>query len=539
MFFTHLILGTFSLFNFDEMKTNQPLKTDFLVIGSGIAGLVFALKSAEKGSVCMVTKDSPQESNTTYAQGGIAGVWNLESDDHSKHIQDTVIAGIGLNDREVVERVIGEAKQRINELIEWGTNFDKDASDHYDLAMEGGHSESRILHHKDITGREIIRALYDQVKKHPNIKVLDYHFAVDLITQHHFGIHITRKNDDITCFGAYILDKKSGKVFQLLAKKTIMATGGIGLVYNSTTNPEVATGDGIAMAYRAKALVKDMEFIQFHPTALFNPGASPAFLVSEAVRGFGAVLKNKNGEEFMQVYDKRGSLAPRDIVARAIDSEMKKHGLDHVYLDCTHLNIKEFKAHFPNIYSKCLTLGIDPAFQFIPVTPSAHYCCGGIDVDEHGRSSVENLYAIGECSRTGLHGANRLASNSLLEALVYAHTASEHAVENFNDSSIKEGVPEWDTSGTEAPEEMILITQSLKEVQELMSAYVGIVRSDLRLTRALERLKIIYQETEDLYEKTTLSQTICETRNIINVAYLIIKTASERKESVGLHYRVD
>ncbi|MFT6746762.1 MAG: L-aspartate oxidase [Glaciecola sp.] len=515
----------------------NPQKTEFLVLGSGIAGLVFALKSAKKGRVCIVTKDLPEESNTAYAQGGIAGVWNLEKDKVEKHIEDTLIAGVGLNDKKVVQKVVSEAKLRIEELIAWGTKFDK-SGDSYDLAMEGGHSENRILHHKDITGREIVRALNEQVKKHPNIVVLDHHFAVDLITQHHFGNHVTRKNKDIACFGAYVLNKKEGKVFQLLAKKTIMATGGIGLVYNSTTNPKVATGDGIAMAYRAKAQVTDMEFIQFHPTALYNPGANPAFLVSEAVRGFGAVLKNKDGEEFMNAHDERGSLAPRDIVARAIDSEMKKHGLDHVYLDCTHLNMKAFKAHFPNIYSKCMELGINPAFQYIPVTPSAHYCCGGIDVDEHGQSTVKNLYAIGECSRTGLHGANRLASNSLLEAIVYAHAASQHVAIDFKDYSFKEGVPDWDTSGTEAPEEMILITQSLKEIQELMSAYVGIVRSDIRLNRALERLKIIYQETEDLYEKTTLSQAICETRNIINVAYLIIKTASERKESVGLHWNM-
>jgi L-aspartate oxidase len=521
------------------MTREDSLKTDFLVIGSGIAGFVFALKAAKKGSVCIVTKDVPLESNTAYAQGGIAAVWDLEKDNNAKHIQDTLIAGVGLNDKDVVEKVVRDARARIEELISWGTKFDKKNEEDYDLAMEGGHSENRILHHKDITGREIVRALYDQVLNHSNIKVLDHHFAVDLITQHHFGTQITRKNDDIACFGSYILDKKNGKVFQFLAKKTVMATGGIGLVYNSTTNPEIATGDGIAMAYRAKALVKDMEFIQFHPTALYNPGTSPAFLISEAVRGFGAVLKNKKGEEFMNFHDERGSLAPRDIVARAIDSEMKKHGLDHVYLDCTHLNMKAFKTHFPNIYSKCVALGIDPAFQYIPVTPSAHYCCGGIDVDEHGQSSVKNLYAIGECSRTGLHGANRLASNSLLEAIVYAHNASEHVVQDFKEYDFKEGVPEWDTSGTEAPEEMILITQSLKEIQELMSAYVGIVRSDIRLNRALERLKIIHQETEDLYEKTTLSQTICETRNIINVAYLIIKTASERKQSIGLHYQVN
>jgi L-aspartate oxidase len=508
------------------------------VIGSGIAGLVFALKASRNGEVCLITKDIPKESSTVYAQGGIAGVWDLSTDDHAKHIQDTLVAGANLNDKDVVERVVSEGKQRIEELIEWGTNFDKKENLEYDLAMEGGHSESRILHHKDITGREIIRALYEQVQKDENIQVLDHHFAVDLITEHHLGNTVSFQDKKITCFGAYVLNKKDEKVFQLLAKKTIMATGGMGLVYNSTTNPAVASGDGIAMASRAKAMVRDMEFIQFHPTALYDPGAKPAFLISEAVRGFGAVLKNKEGEEFMKDHDERGSLAPRDIVARAIDSEMKKNGSDHVFLDCTHLNMKAFKAHFPNIYNKCISIGIDPAFQLIPVTPSAHYCCGGIKVDAHGQSSISNLYAIGECSRTGLHGANRLASNSLLEAAVYAHAAAEHASVKLPTGEFKEGVPDWDTSGTAAPEELILITQSLKEIQELMSAYVGIVRSDLRLKRALERLKIIYQETEELYERTTISQTICETRNIINVAYLIIKTASRRKESIGLHYQV-
>ena len=513
----------------------NKLKTDFLIIGSGIAGLCVAIKSAEFGKVIIITKDNPAETNTSYAQGGIAGVWDLETDDLKKHINDTLIAGAELNNKKVVEIVVTEAKERIEELIHWGTRFDKNKKQEYDLAMEGGHSEKRILHHKDITGREIQRALMEKIQANPNIEVLDHHFAVDIITQHHLGEVVTRKTKNIQCFGAYVLNNVTGITHQILAKKTIMATGGIGLVYASTTNPLVATGDGIAMAYRAKASVKDMEFIQFHPTALYNPGSYPSFLVSEAVRGFGAILKNHKDEEFMNKYDVRGSLAPRDIVARSIDTEMKIHGLDHVFLDCTHLNMKAFKAHFPNIYNECLNLGIDPAFQHIPVTPSAHYCCGGIEVDENGLSSIQNLYAIGESSCTGLHGANRLASNSLLEAVVFAHRASVHAIQNFKNITYVENIPDWDSSGTEAPEEMVLITQSLKEVQGIMSSYVGILRSDLRLKRAMVRLNIIYQETEELYEKTHLSQKICETRNLINIAYLIIKMASMRKESIGLH----
>ena len=325
----------------------NEMRTGFLVIGSGIAGLTFALKVADKGTVHLVTKDAPQESNTAYAQGGIAAVWNLESDNVEKHIKDTMVAGVDLNNPEVVREVVENGRERIEELIEWGTKFDTNKKEEYDLAMEGGHSEKRILHHKDITGKEILRALLLQVTEHPNIQILDHHFAVDLITQHHFGEKVTRKNEEVNCFGAYVLNTKTGDTFKLLAKKTIMSTGGIGLVYNSTTNPLIATGDGIAMAYRAKAVVKDMEFVQFHPTALYNPGVNPAFLVSEAVRGYGGILKNHLDEEFMDKFDSRGSLAPRDIVARAIDSEMKTHGIEHVYLDCTHLNMKQFKLHFP------------------------------------------------------------------------------------------------------------------------------------------------------------------------------------------------
>lgn len=512
---------------------------DFLVIGSGIAGLTYALKVADAGTVCVVTKDLPEESNTSYAQGGIAGVWE-EPDSVQKHIDDTLDAGAGLNNEKIVSIVVKEAKERIEELIQWGTRFDKDKkTGKYDLAKEGGHSDHRILHHKDITGREIKRALIDQVNAHPNIEIFDHHFALDIITQHHLGEAITRKNDGIECYGAYILDKKNGEIYTVLAKNVVMATGGAGVVYNSTTNPLIATGDGIAMAYRAKAEVSDMEFVQFHPTSLYNPGSYPSFLVSEAVRGFGAVLRTHAGDEFMQKYDERGSLAPRDIVARSIDTEMKIYGVDYMYLDCTNLNMKKFKAHFPNIYTQCKKLGIDPAFDYIPVVPAAHYTCGGIVVNEHGQSSIKNLYAIGECACTGLHGANRLASNSLLEAIVFSDRAAKDSIQKLNNTSLQDGVPNWDASGTESPEEMVLITQSLREVQGVMSSYVGIVRSDLRLKRALDRLVILYQEVEDLYESTTPSQKLCETRNVINVAYLIIKFASQRQESVGLHFSLD
>lgn len=511
---------------------------DFLVIGGGIAGLSFALKAAEKGTVGLITKAVADESNTSYAQGGIAGVWK-DNDDYQKHIADTLDAGAGLNDEKVVEIVVTEAKERIQELIDWGTRFDKNKKGEYDLAKEGGHSESRILHHKDITGREIMRALLSEIEKHDNIHVFENRFALDIITQHHLGIKIQRGQTDVECYGAYVLNTKTNDIDTVLAKNVIMATGGAGLVYKSTTNPVVATGDGLAMAYRAKAEVRDMEFVQFHPTSLHNPGSFPSFLVSEAVRGFGGILRDHTGEEFMGKYDERGSLAPRDIVARSIDTEMKIHGVDFMYLDCTHLNMKSFKSHFPTIYAKCKSLGIDPAFDFIPVVPAAHYTCGGIVTNEYGESSVKNLFAIGECACTGLHGANRLASNSLLEAIVFAHRAYKKVSEKVAGQTFKEGVPSWDASGTDLPEEMVLITQSMREVQGIMSSYVGIVRSNLRLKRAMDRLEILYREVEELYGKTTPSQKLYETRNLINVAYLIIKFASHRKESVGLHYSLD
>lgn len=513
-------------------------KVDFLVIGSGIAGLCFALKAANFGKVCMVTKAKIDDTSTKYAQGGIAAVM-YSPDTYEKHIQDTMVAGDELSDRHIVEITIRESTDRVLELVEWGVDFDKTQSGKFALAKEGGHSEFRVLHHKDITGFEIEEKLILAAQRNPNIEILDNHLAVEIITQHHLGIEVNRHTSGITCYGAYIYNPKTKEVDTILSKITMMATGGIGTVYGNTTNPTVATGDGIAMVYRAKGAVRGMEFVQFHPTSLYNPSERPSFLITEAMRGAGAILKNKNGEEFMRKYDSRGSLAPRDIVARAIDNEMKTKGIDHVYLDTTLIKKEEMFQHFPNIYAKCLSIGIDPTKEMIPVVPAAHYSCGGIQVDEWGRSTITNLYASGECSSTGLHGANRLASNSLLEALVFSHRACLNAVEAIKNIDFCDQVPDWNTEGTVLNEEMVLITQSMKEVQTIMASYVGIVRSNLRLQRAFDRLEILYRETEDLYKKSILIPEICELRNVINVGYLIIRNAMERKESRGLHYSLD
>ncbi len=512
-------------------------KTDFLILGSGIAGLSYALKVAKHGSVTIITKARPEETNTKYAQGGIAAVWK-SNDNVEKHLEDTLNAGAGICDEKIARIVVTEGPQRVMELIEMGTNFDKNSAGEYDLAKEGGHGEHRILHHKDNTGFEIERALLHEVKQHKNIHILDEYFAIDILTQHHLGKVVTSHSTDINCFGAYVLNTTTGKIETFLAKTTVMATGGAGHVYATTTNPKIATGDGIAMVYRAKGHIQDMEFMQFHPTSLYNPGENPSFLITEAIRGFGAILKTQDGKEFMHKYDERKSLAPRDIVARAIDNEMKTRGEDFVYLDCRHLDRKGFIEHFPNIYNKCMQLGVDPFAKYIPVVPAAHYLCGGIIVDENAKTTISNLYAIGECARTGLHGGNRLASNSLLEAVVFADRAAKYSIENLQHASFNDEIPDWDSEGTDYPEERVLIIQSLREVQQIMSNYVGIVRSELRLKRAFDRLEILYKENEALYQKTTISPELCELRNIICVGYLIIKHAMRRKESVGLHYMV-
>ena len=512
---------------------------DYLVIGSGIAGMSFALKVASpQHRVALICKTTLDEANTALAQGGVASVTDLLVDDFDKHIRDTMIAGDWLSDPAAVDKVVKGAPGQIRQLLEWGVDFDRKDDGSFDLHREGGHSEFRILHHADNTGYEIQQSLIRRVREHPDIDIFENHFAIEIITQHHLGRIVTRRTPDITCYGAYVLSP-SGTVDKFLARVTLMATGGVGAVYTTTTNPLVATGDGIAMVYRAEGTVKDMEFIQFHPTALYHPGDRPSFLITEAMRGYGAVLRNLKGEEFMQKYDPRLSLAPRDIVARAIDSEMKLHGDDHVYLDVTHKDPEETRRHFPNIYAKCLSLGIDITRDYIPVAPAAHYLCGGILVDTDAQSSISRLYAVGECSCTGLHGGNRLASNSLIEAVVYADAAAKHASSVVDSYEIRHDVPDWNDEGTRHPEEMVLITQSLKEVGQIMTAYVGIVRSNLRLDRAWNRLDILYEETERLFKCSKASREICELRNIINVGYLIMRQAKERKESRGLHFTVD
>ncbi len=516
------------------------IQSDFLVIGSGIAGLTYAIKVAAQNptkTVNIVTKNKIDECNTKYAQGGVAVVLN-QLDSFQSHIDDTLLAGDNVNDKSVVKIVVEEAPARINEIIEWGASFDKGQDGEYDLGKEGGHSANRILHHKDITGYEIERALLQKIAAAPNIHVFEHHYAIDLITDHHLGLSVNRFSEN-HCYGAYVLDNKTKIIHRALAKITLLATGGVGQVYIHTTNPNVATGDGIAMAYRAKAKISDMEFVQFHPTALYEPDASPNFLISEAVRGFGAYIRNVKGERFVFKTDERGELASRDIVSQAIDKELKVTGERFVYLDCTHLDKVEFYKHFPNIYDKCKSIGIDPNTDFIPVIPAAHYMCGGINVDKKGRTNITNLLAIGECSRTGLHGANRLASNSLLEGLVYAHRAAEEVAKSIDAIEMQENIPTWNAKGTLAPKELVLITHSRKELKIIMSDYMAIVRSNVRIQRALRRLEIHYKETEDLYNSTVISPQLCELRNLITIAYLIVSQASRRHENKGAHFNVD
>ena len=517
--------------------------TDILVIGSGVAGLTFAVKMATRRpdlKIIIVTKNNIEESNTKYAQGGIATVWNPDKDNYQKHIEDTMDAGDELNNREIVEMVISEGPERVRELITWGARFDKETNGDYELGREGGHSENRVLHYKDITGWEVERALIQRVESLDNIEIYENYFALELITQHHLGRVISKITPDIECYGAYVLNKNNFTTETILSKVTVLATGGAGQLYRVTTNPKVATGDGIAMVYRAKGRIANMEFVQFHPTALFDPKEeSPNFLISEAVRGHGGILKHGDGEEFMHKYDERGSLAPRDIVARAIDKEMKIKGTDHVYLDVKHIEKEDFIKHFPNIYEKCMSISIDPMKDMIPVAPACHYFCGGVVVDKNGKSSIKNLYAGGEVTYSGLHGANRLASNSLLEGLVYAHNIHLDIDKTIDNISINNAVPEWDTAGTSEPEEMILITQSLKEIRDVMGSYVGIVRNNIRLQRAMNRILLYYKETEDLYKTSILSQQLCELRNLITIGYLVTKSSQLRHESRGLNFNTD
>jgi L-aspartate oxidase len=516
------------------------IKKDFLVIGSGIAGLTFALKMARKfpkRNIAIVTKSYENESNTKYAQGGMAVVIDSVTDSYEQHIEDTILAGDGLCDRKIVEMVVREAPDRLEELLSWGAHFDKDKGGDFNLGKEGGHSQNRILHHKDITGFELENTLLNQIHQCTNIQISPHHFAVDLITHHQLSGDPTKK--DKQCFGAYVLNEKTKRIETYAAKIVLLASGGIGQVYQNTTNPMIATGDGVAMAYRAKAEIKHMEFVQFHPTALYDNQPGQTFLISEAVRGFGAKLRNKSGELFMVNYDQRKELASRDIVSRAIDTELKKSGDDFVYLDCRDLDPTGFEKHFPNIIQKCAEVGVNWKKDMIPVVPAAHYLCGGVVANECGQTEVSNLYAVGECAHTGLHGANRLASNSLLEALIFAHRSFLKSSEQITDIPEWADIPEWDAKSTINPKELILITHNRKEVQSIMSDYVGIVRSNRRLSRASKRLKMLYEETEDLYRETIISPQLAELRNLITVAYLIVKQSQVRNENRGGFFKED
>lgn len=514
------------------------LETNFLIIGSGAAGLTLAVKLAAefpKKKITVVTKAHQSESNTKYAQGGVAAVFDLKEDSFQKHIEDTLIAGDGLCDETVVEMVIKEGPKRLRELMAWGAKFDTDADGELTLGREGGHSEFRVIHHKDTTGNEIERTLLERANQLPNITLLPHHFAIDLITEHHFS---ENKTENLSCYGAYVLDQISGNIFTIKADCTTLASGGMGRVYGHTTNPAVATGDGIAMAYRAKARIQNMEFIQFHPTALYDGNNGASFLISEAVRGFGAFLRNKKGERFMLKYDERGELASRDIVSRAIDSEMKESGADCVFLDCTHSDIDDFKIHFPNIYETCLQRNIDVAKDWIPVVPASHYLCGGVVVDMDGKTSVKNLFACGECSYTGLHGANRLASNSLLEALVYADRIFQYLCKHKPSRTTK-AIPEWNDVGTvllKAPE---ILQQKTEQLQRLMRRYAGVVRNNNDLKKASAQLEILYFEMEALYQKHKLNTALSELRNMVNVAHLIIQQSLKRKENRGGYFNED
>jgi len=519
----------------------MTLVFDYLVIGSGLAGLSFSLYAAEYGKVCIVTKKSLYDSNTYYAQGGIACVIKDENecDDYSKHIEDTLKAGSYLNNREVVEMVVKEGYERVKDLIKWGVNFDKKDKKKFDLHKEGGHSCPRVLHIKDVTGKEIIKVLANKVLTHKNITVFQNHYAIDLITQHHLGYEIKRGMENIECYGAYVFDTNTSLIKKILARITVVCTGGIGNIYLVTTNPEIATGDGIAMCYRAKAECENMEFIQFHPTAFYYPFKRPALLITEALRGAGAELKTKNGYYFMKDYSVDAELSTRDIVARRIDMILKKTGDEYVLLDATKVGKDKILKNFPNIYRELLKFGINMTKDPIPVCPAAHYLCGGIKTNKNGKTTINFLYAIGECASTGLHGANRLASNSLLESIVFAHKAFQDSLNIINKASINNKIPNWNEEGTIYPKEMVLIKSYFTELQLIMTNYVGIIKSNERLNLALDKIMELAKKTEEIYKKSKISPQLLELRNAISVAYLIVTFAIRRKENIGLHYNID
>ncbi|MCX5781758.1 MAG: L-aspartate oxidase [Elusimicrobia bacterium] len=511
------------------------IKTDYLVIGSGIAGLSLAIKAGQIGSVALVTKRNITDSSTEKAQGGIASVW-AKDDSFKSHIQDTLIAGAGLCKEEIVNKVVSEGPQRLKELIDWGVKFDRKNKNEYDLTLEAGHSHRRIFHSGDTTGSEIENTLSRKIKKTKNVKIFENHIAIDLITTG----KIERKSglEKDICWGAYVLDIPKNKIETFLAKVVILATGGAGKVYVYTSNPDISTGDGIAMAYRAGAEISNLEFVQFHPTCLYNPQAK-SFLVSETLRGEGAILKLKNGKTFMEKYHPLKELAPRDIVARAIDNELKMRGDDFVYLDITHKSEKYLKERFPNIYSECLKYGINIAKDYIPIVPAAHYFCGGVVTNEYGETSIKNLYAIGETACTGLHGANRLASNSLLEAVVYAESTFQKTKDKINEDVEFPSIPIWDSGKARDSDESVVVKHNWEEIRNFMWNYVGIVRSEKRLNRAKRRIEMLQKEISEYYWDFIITSDLIELRNIAIVAELIIHCALSRKESRGLHYTID
>jgi len=510
----------------------MKITSDFLVIGTGIAGLSYALKVADQGTVSLVTKRDIDISATQLAQGGIAAVSSVE-DSFSSHAEDTMVAGAYLSNPDIVQMVVEAGPKAIKDLIDWGVNFSRNQ---YDLTREGGHSHRRILHAKDATGREIERALVEAALNHPNITLYQHHIAVDLITESKVR---QQQLDDNRCLGAYILDIKNDEVIAFGARFTVLATGGAGKVYLYTCNPDIATGDGVAIGWRAGADVANMEFMQFHPTTLYHPNAK-SFLISEAVRGEGAILRRSDGYPFMPDYHNLKDLAPRDIVARAIDSEMKLHGDDCAFLDITHKDADYIRERFPTIYQTCLEYGIDMTCEPIPVVPAAHYLCGGLQTDSNGETNVRNLFAIGEVASTGLHGANRLASNSLLEGVVFAERAALTSLDRLQENQPPcPPIALWDSCGATDSDEEVVVANNWDEIRRSMWNYVGIVRSDKRLHRAMSRIKLIQQEIAEYYWNFYITSDLIELRNIATVAELIVQSALLRHESRGLHYTID